>query len=265
MTFARHDNVLTPANYFRGRKNVKRSEKLDMNSLKFFAAVGIAATIMIVGSPATADGNVKEGARAYRICAACHSLQPGIHLSGPSLAGRWGKKVASTEDYGRYTEALKKEDLVWDEDTLNAWLADPQAMVPGTTMAMRGIEKDEIRTKLIAFLREAMAEGGAVKVVKDGLIPEDMASGQIPPDLSAVGANQRIKSIRHCRNAYYVTTADGAKFPFWETNVRIKTDTSARGPQKGEPVLLRSGMAGDRVSVVFSSLAEVQKLVAEKC
>ncbi len=226
------------------------------------------AILLAFAGTATAEGTAemaKQGATAYRICSACHSLQPGVHLSGPSLAGLWGKKAASAEDYGRYTEALTKENLVWGEDTLNAWLSDPQAMVPGTTMTFRGVEKDETRTNLIAFLREAMAEGGAVKVVKDGLIPESMALGPIPPDLSSVGANQRVKVIRHCRDAYYVTTADGAEFPFWETNVRIKTDTSARGPKKGEPVLLRSGMAGDRVSVVFSSLAEIQQLVTENC
>jgi cytochrome c len=208
---------------------------------------------------------VKKGAQAYRICAACHSLQPGVHLSGPSLAERWGKRSASVSDYGRYTEALKKADIIWDENTLNAWLADPQAMLPGTTMTFRGIEQNETRSNLMAFLRRAMAPGGAAKVVKDGLISEGMAKGQIPPDLSSLGANQRINEIRHCRDAFYVTTADGAAFPFWETNVRLKTDTSARGPKRGEPVLLRSGMAGDRVTIVFSSLAEIGRLVAENC
>jgi cytochrome c len=188
-----------------------------------------------------------------------------MHLSGPSLADRWGKRAATVGDYGRYTDVLKKADIIWDENTLNAWLADPQAMLPGTTMTFRGIEQNETRANLIAFLRLAMAAGGTARVVKDGLISERMAEGQIPPDLSSLGANQRIKSIRHCRDAFYVTTADSAEFPFWETNVRLKTDTSARGPKSGEPVLLRSGMAGDRVSVVFSSLAEISRLVAEKC
>lgn len=240
---------------------------MEKQMLKSPVCAAIAILIAFAGTAKAEDTTerVKQGGSAYRICSACHSLQLGVHLSGPSLAGLWGKKAASADDYGRYTEALKKEDLVWDEDTLNAWLAAPQAMVPGTTMTFRGVEKDETRTNLIAFLREAMAEGGADKVVKDGLIPEHMASGQIPPKLSSVEANQRIKEIRHCRDAYYVTTADGAEFPFWETNVRIKTDTSARGPKKGEPVLVHSGMAGDRVSVVFSSLAEIKKLVAEKC
>lgn len=169
------------------------------------------------------------------------------------------------EDYGRYTEALKQADIVWDENTLNAWLAEPQAMVPGTTMTFRGIEDDETRMALIAFLQQALSEGGHEKVVSAGLIPESMALGQIPPNLSEVGNNQRITEIRHCRDAYYVTTADGARFPFWETNLRIKVDTSARGPGDGQPVLLRSGMAGDRVSVVFSSIENLRKQLDEKC
>jgi cytochrome c len=207
----------------------------------------------------------RKGAQAYRLCAACHSLQRGVHLSGPSLADRWGKKVATVNGYARYTDALKRLEFEWDEITLNAWIANPQAMVPGTTMTFRGIERDEIRANLIAFLHQALAPGGAETVVKEGLISESLAQGQIPPNLSSLGSNQRITQIRHCRDAYYITTADGAEFPFWETNVRIKTDTSARGPKRGEPVLLRSGMAGDRVSVVFSSLADVKALVSERC
>ena len=207
----------------------------------------------------------RKGAPAYRICAACHSLQPGVHLSGPSLAGLWGKKAASIAAYGRYTEALKKENIVWDEDSLNAWLADPQAMVPGTTMMFRGVKKDETRVNLIAFLRQALAEGGAAKVVKDGLIPESMAQGQIPPSLKEAGPKQQITAIRHCGDAYYVTTANGAEYPFWETNLRIKIDTSERGPGQDKPILLRSGMAGDRVSVVFPSLEALKKQLSGKC
>jgi cytochrome c len=208
---------------------------------------------------------MKKGAQAYRLCAACHSLQSGVHLSGPSLAGLWGQRAAAIGDFYRYTDALKKIEISWDEHSLEAWIAAPQAMVPGTTMTFRGIDDDETRASLIAFLRQAMAPGGAARVVKNGLIPERMARGQIPPDLSSPGANQRIKEIRHCRDAYRVTTADGATFPFWETNVRLKIDTSSRGPQKGEPVLLRSGMTGDRVSIVFASLADLGKVVTEKC
>jgi cytochrome c len=193
------------------------------------------------------------------------SLQPGVHLSGPSLANLWGKRVATISDFGRYTDALKKTEIVWDENTLYAWVADPQAMVPGTTMTFRGVQNDETRANLIAFLRLALSPGGADKVVKDGMLPASMAQGQVPPDLSSLGPNQRIAEIHHCHDAYHVTTANGAKFPFWETNVRLKIDTSPRGPRKGEPVLHRSGMVGDRVSIIFSSLADLHGLIAEKC
>ncbi len=226
------------------------------------------AIFMSFAGHATAQEPAKaarKGAQAYRICAGCHSLQPGVHLSGPSLAGLWGKKAASIAGFRRNTEGLKKAGIVWDEDTLNAWLVDPQAMVPGTTMMFRGVEKDETRINLIAFLRQAMAEGGTAKVVKEGLIPKGMAEGQIPSSLKEAGPDQQITAIRHCGDAYHVTTAAGAQYPFWETNVRIKIDTSERGPGQGNPILLRSGMAGDRVSIVFPSLATLQKLLAEKC
>jgi len=230
----------------------------------------VAATLMVVAGfdvskAEDAAAQVKRGAQSYRLCAACHSLQPGVHLSGPSLAGRWGKTVATIAGYGRYTAALKKLDFEWDEITLNSWIADPQVMVPGTAMTFRGIERDDVRNDLIAFLKRALAPGGGVKVVEQGLIPKRMADGQLPQNLSEAGPNQRVKAIRHCRDAYYIRTADGAEFPFWETNVRIKTDTSARGPKPGEPVLMSSGMVGDRVSVVFASLAEIKTLIAERC
>lgn len=229
----------------------------------------VAAALMAAGAgPAPggeADATLKKGAMAYRQCAACHSLKPDVHLSGPSLAGLWGKRAASIDGYGRYTDALKDLDMAWDEDTLNAWLADPQAMAPGTTMTLRGIESDATRAALITFLRRAMPDGGSAEVVNEGLVPENMAEGPVPPDLSETGDNQRISNIRHCRDGYFITTADGAQFPFWETNVRLKIDTSVRGPEDERPILLRSGMAGDRVSVVFSSMENLRSQLREQC
>jgi len=234
--------------------------------LKLFCNSVLALTALTgIANAQDANERAKKGAAAYQLCAACHSLQPGVHLSGPSLANLWGKRAATISDFGRYTDALKKTEIVWDENTLYAWVADPQAMVPGTTMTFRGVENDETRANLIAFLRLALSPGGAAKVVKDGMLPAGMAQGQVPPDLSSLGPNQSITEIHHCHDAYHVTTANGAKFPFWETNVRLKIDSSPRGPRHGEPVLYRSGMVGDRVSIIFSSLADLHRLIAEKC
>jgi cytochrome c len=236
-----------------------------MLMLKFFLCV---ATLIVGAGLANAQDSgdtARRGAAAYRLCAACHSLRPGLHLSGPSLAGMWGRWAATLSDFGRYTDALKKSEIVWDETTLYAWIAEPQVMVPGTTMTFRGIDNAKTREDIVAFLRQALAAGGAEKVVKEGLIPESMARGPVPADLSSLGANQRITGIRRCGDAYHVATADGATFPFWETNVRLKIDSSPRGPKPGEPVLHRSGMVGDRVSIVFASLANLRQAIVEKC
>lgn len=235
-------------------------------SLSRLVAAATLLTLPVMPAFAETEANkLEKGAQAYRICAACHSLQPGVHLSGPSLANSWGKEAASLEDYGRYTEALRTLGVTWDENTLNAWLADPQAMAPGTTMTFRGIEDDETREALIIFLRKALSEGGGEEVVKDGLVPQAMAEGQIPPDLSQAKDAEKVAAIRHCRDAFFITMATGQDFPFWETNVRLKIDTSERGPSNHDIVLLRSGMAGDRISVVFPSRTKLVNALEERC
>jgi cytochrome c len=132
-------------------------------------------------------------------------------------------------------------------------------------MVFRGIEDDEDRAGLIAFLGKATVEGGAAKMVEAGLIPGGIAEGQVPSSLRDATADQVVAELRHCGDAFHVTTKTGASFPFWETNVRLKVDTSERGPWPGEVVLMRSGMEGDRVSVIFASLDELRERLVERC
>ena len=139
-----------------------------------------------------------------------------------------GRRAATLSDFGRYTDALKKSEIVWDETTLYAWIKDPQVMVPGTTMTFRGIENGETREDASPFSgwrwRQMVRQG-----CKGGLLPAGMAQEQITADLSTVGPNQRITEIRHCGDGYHVTTADGARFPFWETNVRSRSTPARAG------------------------------------
>ena len=226
-------------------------------------AVALAGTL--AAGSAQAEGDAKRGAEAYRACVACHALEPGSHLTGPSLADLWGRKAGTASGFARYSTALGAADLVWDEDTLNAWLADPRAMVPGTTMVFRGIRKDEARADLIAFLAVATAPGGAKAVVEQGLATADAVRGQAPSPLKSAPPAAQVVAVRHCRDAYLVRTADGAEKPHWEMNVRLKLDTRETGPEPGKPVIVGAGMMGDRVSIVFSSIAELTRIVAEGC
>jgi cytochrome c len=230
-------------------------------SLAVIAAILISAAF----GRAHADGNPQRGAMIYGACASCHSLEPNLHLTGPSLAGLWGKKPASVADFPRYSSALKmKQDFVWDEVSLYAWLAEPSAFVPGTYMTFRGIRDDKQRGDLIAFLKLAMAPNGAKSVVAQRLIPAEEARGQAPEPLENAGPEVRVTAVRHCHNTFFVSTEDGKERPFWELNLRLKVDSGPTGP-KGKPVLLPAGMQGDRASLVFSGAAEIARLIEEKC
>lgn len=229
---------------------------------KFLLGAAIASIAL---TAAHADGDPKRGAKAFGACVACHSLEPHLNLTGPSLAGLWGKKAGSVSDFVRYSSALKEQAFLWDDVSLNAWLKEPQAFVPGTSMPFRGIDDATVRSDLIAFLKIAMAPDGATSVVAQGLIDADMARGQAPEPLKTAGPEFQVTHIRHCHDSFFVDTADGRHRPFWEMNLRLKIDSSANGPNADTPILLRSGMQGDRASVVFSNLDEINRLVEKAC
>ena len=233
--------------------------------LKHYLFVSIAILISSASGLAWADGNPQRGAKTYGVCTACHSLEPNLQLTGPSLAGVWGQKAASVAGYPRYSDALKKHDFVWDDGTLNAWLANPQAFVPGTYMTFRGIADDKARSDLIAFLRLALAPGGVKSVIAKHLITVDEARGEASEPLGKAGPTELVTAARHCHNSFFVITGDGKQHAFWERNLRLKVDTSADGPKAGKPVLLSAGMQGDRASLVFSELPEIARLIEEKC
>lgn len=229
------------------------------------ASVSVGFALISANSAPAAEGNAKRGGELYRACVACHSLEPGVHLTGPSLAGLWDRPAGRIDSFVRYSPGLKSADFSWDADTVNAWLADPNAMVPGTYMVFRGIERDQDRTDLIAFLRIAMAQGGAKTVVEQKLVPPDYVRGQQPEPLSGAPENAQVTAIRHCADSYFIATADGRETPFWEMNVRLKVDSRGTGPAPGKPVIAGAGMMGDRVSVIFSSIDELERFIAEKC
>jgi cytochrome c len=61
-----------------------------------------------------------------------------------------------------------------------------------------------------------------------------------------------------------VTTAAGETLPFWEFNLRFKTDSSDKGPRSGQPALLQASMMGDRAFVIFAAPEEISRFIS-KC
>jgi cytochrome c len=117
---------------------------------------GIAAALVacsLAAGPASA-ADLAKGREQFKKCEACHSLEPGVNKIGPHLAGLFGRKAGSVEGYA-YSTALKNSDIVWDEKTLDEYIAAPAKMVKGGKMVFAGIAKPEDRENLIAFLKEA--------------------------------------------------------------------------------------------------------------
>lgn len=214
--------------------------------------------------PASAEGDPKQGANAYQACVACHALEPGLHLSGLSLADILGRMAGTAQNYVRYSQGLKEAGFEWNEAALDGWLENPRAMIPDTYMAFKGIPDAGVRADLIAFLRIGGKDGGK-QAVADGLIPTAWLRGGAPDPIHDAPPEARIAEIRHCGDSFFITTEAGGVTPFWEKNVRLKIDSVETGPPPGVPVMLGAGMGGDRVSVIFASLADLQSFVKEQC
>lgn len=217
-------------------------------------AVGV---LSVLARPAASAGDAERGAAAFRACAACHSLKPDQNMTGPSLAGVWRRKAGSLESFERYSPALKASNIVWDEKSLDAWLKSPQSLVPENRMAFPGVADATRRADLIAYLKQAGAEGTMQAAMGAGS-PQRQ-------DLKRLGSDRQVEAIRYCHDTYHVTTADGKTADFWEVNLRFKTDSSDTGPLAGKPVMLRAGMMGDRVSVFFASPEEISAFVKHQC
>jgi cytochrome c len=95
----------------------------------------------------------ERGAEVYRACVACHTLTPDEgNRAGPTLAGIFGRRIATLPGY-RFSDALKKLDIVWTPETVaKLFEIGPAAMTPGTKMPEQTIGSAEDRDALVKFL-----------------------------------------------------------------------------------------------------------------
>ena len=98
-----------------------------------------------------------DGARLFRHCTACHALEPGANsAAGPTLHGVVGRPVAAETDYN-YSPALRrfaKLNPRWTTELLDRFLADPEAVVPGTEMGFPGLADPRARRTLTKWLKQ---------------------------------------------------------------------------------------------------------------
>jgi cytochrome c len=111
-------------------------------------------TMLLLAGAAHADGDAARGEARFQDCAACHKLEAGANNVGPSLHGIFTRKAGELPDF-RYSPALKRSGIVWTPETLDAFLTNPQALVPGNRMPYAGMADAGNRADLIAYLSKA--------------------------------------------------------------------------------------------------------------
>lgn len=109
-----------------------------------------------------ASGEVEDGMKQAKKCAACHSFdEGGPNKVGPNLHDIVGREVASVAGFG-YSSAMQALGGTWSYEQLATFLAKPKDLVPGTTMGFAGLKKPNQIADLIAYLRSVSPSAPAL-------------------------------------------------------------------------------------------------------
>jgi cytochrome c len=123
-----------------------------VNIIVFVAALILTVT---TSSFVHAEGDAARGEQLYESrCIACHSLD--ANRVGPKHRGVYGRQAGVVPDFD-YSVALATSRIVWSDTTLDRWLTDPEAFIPGQRMSFRVLSMDD-RADIIAFLKRASGQ-----------------------------------------------------------------------------------------------------------
>ena len=105
-----------------------------------------------VTAPVYEAGDAKNGEKLYEeLCSQCHTLRPGSNKKGPQLVGVYMAPSAQLNDY-KYSEVMEQANWVWDADTLDSYIEDPEAVLADTKMLSDPVPNAEDRQDVIAYL-----------------------------------------------------------------------------------------------------------------
>lgn len=106
-----------------------------------------------------APPDLERGRRAFRACAVCHEIADGaMHRVGPNLYDVIGAEAAAQPGFA-YSRALREAEVVWTDEALDAWIANPTGFIRGTRMAFQGEPDPAERRDIIAYMKSVSAEG----------------------------------------------------------------------------------------------------------
>lgn len=110
------------------------------------------------GQAVAQEGDPEAGEQVFRRCQACHMVGENAQARvGPPLNDLFGRVAGTYEGFNRYSPAIKEAGeagLVWNADTISAYIENPREYIPGNRMAFAGLSKDEDRQNVIAYLKQ---------------------------------------------------------------------------------------------------------------
>jgi|KBSSwiStaDraftv2_1062776.scaffolds.fasta_scaffold290421_2 cytochrome c len=108
------------------------------------------AVLLLAG---TAHAAPAPAPATWARCAVCHdNTKGGPNKIGPNLYGVVGKKAGTHAPTFKYSDGLKKSGLTWNAATLDKWIENPRALVPGTMMSFPGLKDPAKRAELVGYL-----------------------------------------------------------------------------------------------------------------
>ncbi len=122
-----------------------------------------AGMLAVMARPALAAGDPAAGEQIFKhTCMLCHRIGPGAaNFVGPDLNGIDGRTIASEPgyDYSQADQDKKKTGFVWNADTFDKYITNPQADIPGTKMLFPGLPKASDRENIWAYISQFKADG----------------------------------------------------------------------------------------------------------
>ena len=115
------------------------------------AAAAMMMTGLLAGG-AVAEGDPAAGERVFRQCQACHVIDAEQNRVGPHMVGIFGREAGAVEGFN-YSDAMANSGIVWNEETIAAYLADPRGYISGNRMAFAGLRNPEQIADVIAYMK----------------------------------------------------------------------------------------------------------------
>ena len=121
---------------------------------------GFLLAVLLSGSAALSAqelrGDAERGRLVFGPCKTCHYAEQAMgHNNGPNLHGIFGRVAGKQEDFAYYSQIFKAAEFVWTPAMLDAWLANPMKMFPGSSMMSLGVPDPQRRADLIEYLKQA--------------------------------------------------------------------------------------------------------------